>query len=45
MSPIFVILLAVILFFIFNFLIGVFGFQTVVLVLLCIILAGMILGH
>jgi len=45
MNPILVILLAVVLFFIFNFLVGIFGFQVVVIALLSLILAGMILGH
>ncbi|MBI5127499.1 hypothetical protein HZA76_03545 [Candidatus Roizmanbacteria bacterium] len=38
-------ILGTVLFFIFNFLVGIFGFQMVILIMLAFILAGIVLGH
>ncbi|MBI4226247.1 hypothetical protein HY612_04000 [Candidatus Roizmanbacteria bacterium] len=45
MNIILMIILGIILFLIFNFLVGMFGFNTVILIMLSLILAGIVLGH
>jgi len=45
MNIILMIVLGIILFLIFNFLVGIFGFNTIVLIILSLVLAGIVLGH
>lgn len=45
MNIILMIVLALVLFLIFNFLLGMFGFNTVALIMLSLILSGIVLGH